>query len=166
GEIRLASKKALIESIKEGVRNGLFGLGYVSGNEIKCKYINEIPIINLTDEEIIIRSEECVKDIEGEVEGSPPRGTEEIPPIGEIGRGPEEVGKKKYSKLSLRLKVPVGQISTIARIVNYLKNKFNQCSIEVTIHAGNGEIQVTEYEDKVLEALSQAGIKIEEEIYE
>ena len=38
----------------------------------------------------------------------------------------------------------IGHNPTIARIVNYLKNKFNQCNIEIAIHAGSGEIRQSE----------------------
>jgi len=171
GEIRLISKNAFIESIKEGVRNGLFGFGYISGEKIEFKYINKTPTVNLTDDEVIIKPELCIKDIEKE-EGKKEEqtytqeGLEETQEVKEIEEEKVETEKferGKYSKISLKLKVPVGQFSTIARIVNYLKNKFNQCTIEITIHAGNGEIPETEYEDKVKEALIQSGIEIEKE---
>ncbi len=167
GEIRLISKEGFIESIKEGVKNGLFGLGYVSGKEIECKYINEIPAVNLTDGEVIIRPELCTKGIkeqgEKEQQVHPRKGVEEVSAVKETRMKTGEFVGEKYSKIGLKLKVSVGQVSTIARIVNYLKNKFNQCTIEIAIHTSNGEIQVTEYEDKVKEALTQGGIEIEEE---
>ena len=170
GEIRLNSEKGFVESIKDGVKNGLFGFGYISGDEIECKYINEIPTVNLVDEEVIIKPELCIKGIkeEGEKEREiyQQKGIEEVSMIKEAKAGTKEFEKEKYSKISLILKVPVGQISTIARIVNYLKNKFNQCNIEITIHASNGEIRITEYEDKVMEALTQGDIEIEEETKE
>ncbi|MCD6257887.1 ATP-binding protein [Candidatus Aerophobetes bacterium] len=167
GEIRLISKEGFIESIKEGVKNGLFGLGYVSGKEIKCKYINEIPAVNLTDGEVIIRPELCIKGIKEEGKKEQQiylqKGVKEVSVVKETGVETEEFIGERYSKIGLKLKVPVGQVSTIARIVNYLKNKFNQCTIEIAIHTSNGEIQITEYEDKVKEALTQGGIEIEEE---
>jgi len=170
GEIRLNSEKGFVESIKDGVKNGLFGFGYISGDEIECKYINGIPTVNLVDEEVIIKPELCIKGIkeEGEKEREiyQQKGIEEVSMIKEAKAGTKEFEKEKYSKISLILKVPVGQISTIAKIVNYLKNKFNQCTIEITIHASNGEIRITEYEDKVMEALTQGDIEIEEETKE
>jgi uncharacterized protein with FMN-binding domain len=88
-----------------------------------------------------------------------------IPPKGEITVGPGvegPKGEKYYSKLSLKLTVPAGQISTIAKIVNYLGSKFNRCAVEVILHASDGKLQATEYENSIIEALSQAGIKVEE----
>ena len=164
GEIRLTSKGGFVESIKEGVKNGLFGFGYISDGEIECRYLNEIPTVNLTDGEVVIGPEFCIKGKKIEKpQVSPERGIEGVSAVGEPEVKTEESERGKYSKVSLKLKVPVGQISTIAKIVNYLKNKFNQCTIEITIHVSNGEIQITEYEDKVMEALTQAGIEIEEE---
>ena len=171
GEIRLISKDGFIESIKEGVKNGLFGFGYVSGEKIKCECIKEIPSVNLIEEEAIIKTELCEKkqeEKEEEIKGREGIYTpEEISEPLKVQNGQEErvyiSESPKYTQLSLKLKVPVGQISTIARVINYLKNKFNQCDIKITIHARNGEIQFGEYEDKVMEALNQAGIEIIEE---
>ena len=57
----------------------------------------------------------------------------------------------------------MGRISDIARIINYLKTIFNKCTVKVEIDASNGKIKVTDYENKIEEALKQAGIKIEEQ---
>ncbi|HDN60101.1 MAG TPA: hypothetical protein ENF20_09105 [Candidatus Marinimicrobia bacterium] len=78
------------------------------------------------------------------------------------GKEEEQGEMEKYSKINLKLKVPVGQISTIARIASYLKNVFNQCAIEIKIRASDGEIGRSEYELRIEEALSQGGIEIEE----
>jgi len=169
GEIRLISKEGFIESIKEGVKNGLFGFGYVNGEEIKCECIKEIPSVNLIEGEAIIKTELCEKEQEQkEPESTETIYTQEVKSESLKVQNEQEGGTfvsepKKYTQLSLKLKVPVGQISTIARVVNYLKRRFNQCDIEITIRASNGGIQFVEYDDKVMEALNQAGIKIVEE---
>ena len=167
GEIRLISERGLVESVKEGVRNGLFGFGYIKGDEIECTCMNETPTVNLVDGEVIIRPELCMKEEKeegvGESQAPQEEGIKGVSAIKEAKKGVEEVEKGKYSKIHLRLKVPVGQISTIARIVNYLKDKFNQCTVEITIHASDGGISITEYEDKVMEALIQGNIEIKEE---
>lgn len=41
-----------------------------------------------------------------------------------------------------------------------MKNKFNQVQIEVTISAKHGEITTSDYDDKIAEAIKQAGIRI------
>jgi len=117
GEIRLISKEGFIESIKEGVKNGLFGLGYVSGKEIKCKYINEIPAVNLTDGEVIIRPELCIKGIKEEGKKEQQiylqKGVKEVSVVKETGVETEEFIGERYSKIGLKLKVPVGQVSKV-----------------------------------------------------
>ena len=167
GEIRLISRDSFVECIKGGVENGLFGFGYVNGEEIECKCINETPAVNLVDGEAIFKPELCIKGIKKETEKEQEvyshKEEEEVSVVRETGGETEKSEKREYSRVSLKLRVPVGQISTIARIVNYLKNKFNQCTLEITIHANNGRIQITEYEDKVMEALAQGDIEIEEE---
>ena len=167
GELRLVSKEAFVKSIIEGVENGLFGFGYISRGKVEFKCINEIPKVNLIDGEVIIKPEVFLENVKetGEKEQQiySQKEKDEILTIQEEMAEDKEISGEKYSKVRLKLKVPVGQISTIARIVNYLKNKFNQCSIEITIDTGDGEIQITEYEDKIREALTQGDIKIEEE---
>ncbi|TDA37066.1 MAG: AAA family ATPase [Thermoproteota archaeon] len=165
GEIRLSSKEGFIEGIKEGVKNGLFGFGYISDGKIDCQWINEIPAVNLEDGEIIIKPELCRKEIEIEEKKVTIQPKEEIiakPEVKEQKVVVEEYGGKYYSKLSLKLRVPAGQISTVARIISYLRSKFNRCAVEVILHASDGKLQATEYENKVIEALNQAGIEVEE----
>ena len=87
-------------------------------------HINETPEIYLTEGEIIIKPELCAKEEKREVpvEGAPSEG-EKGGPVIETG---EEMGKtreERYSKLTLKLNVPVGQISTVAKLTNYLSSE-------------------------------------------
>lgn len=171
GELRLISEEKFKDSIKEGVKRGLFGFGHLSDKGIERKHINETPQIYLTDEEIIIKPELCVKehveqteDIVEEIKG------QVIPTKGEVQDGHPEppiepvVEKlEKYSKITLKLEVPVGQIANIAKLANYLKTKFNRVEIDISIHANDGKINITEYEDKVKEMIKQGSIEIKEE---
>ncbi|MBO8151135.1 MAG: ATP-binding protein [Candidatus Marinimicrobia bacterium] len=166
GEVRLISKDGFIESIKEGVNNGLFGFGYVTDGGLEHKCINKIPTVNLVEGEVIVKPGLCVSreippSTEGEGERTYPPGTPEKDTMVK-GKEEEQGEVEKYSKINLKLKVPVGQISTIARIASYLKNVFNQCAIEIKIRASDGEIGRSEYELRIEEALSQGGIEIEE----
>ena len=89
---------------------------------------------------------------------------EEVLVIKEAEAETEEFEREKYSKITLKLKAPpVGQISTIVKIVNYLRDKFEQCTVEIAIRASEGKIQIAEYENKVMEALEQDGFEIVEE---
>jgi F0F1-type ATP synthase epsilon subunit len=44
--------------------------------------------------------------------------------------------------------------------MNYLKSKFSQVDVKVELTAKSGEITVSEYEEKILEALKQAGVRL------
>ena len=168
----MISEKGFIDSIKDGVKNGLFGFGYLKDDKPECKHINEIPTVNLVDGEIIIKPDLCIKSIEEEEKEQqiyPEERKEEVLVIKEAEAEIKEFEIEKYSKITLKLGVPIReistirQISTIAKIVDYLKNKFNLCKIEITIHASDGKISITDYEDKVKEALIQSDIEIKEE---
>jgi len=169
GEIRIAKDEALIESIREGVEKGLFGLGYLEGDEVICKYFEERVTPDLVEGEVIIRAEICQEQrIEEEI-------TEEIkevitqPAEPEGGRGGEVVTisppepVEKYNEIRLVLDVPAGKLSDVVRMVNFLRRRFNEVGVTVEINAKVGEISVSEYEDKILEAINQAGISIKNE---
>jgi hypothetical protein len=68
-----------------------------------------------------------------------------------------------YKNLSLKLGVPVGKLADIARTIAFLQSKFSTLEIKVEINAENGELTKADYEDKIKEAINQAGIKVEEE---
>jgi len=156
GELRLVSKEALLEGIKEGVKEGLFGFGYIEGNEPKCKHIGEEVSISLSEGEIIVKSELVKKEEREKVE--------KIPAIEdkELEEEPRKVSSEERTlkELNLKLKVPIGQMSTIAKIVNHLNRKFSTCEVEVNIRAKDGEIERNEYENGIREALKQAEIEI------
>ena len=48
-------------------------------------------------------------------------------------------------------------------MISYIKSKFNNVRITMEIGAEEGEIDITDYENKIEEALKQANVKIEEE---
>jgi hypothetical protein len=167
GELRIFSKEGFINGLKEGVRSGLFGFGYLEGNEPICKSIKETPNIAFSDGEIIIRPELCKEEDSEKEEIYTEKGEERKEEQLIISEEREEKTKhsqvEKIRYLKLKLDVPVGQMSTIVKIMNYLNEKFAQCNIKITIQATDGEISKSDYEDKILEAFNQAGIKIEEE---
>ena len=167
GEIRLTSKDAFIKSIKEGVKNKLFGYGYLQNGDVECKFIGEEPQVELNEGEIIINPELCVKQPqEKEDKKQPlfkPEHTPKTPEPPQIHEPPAEYAKDALSTLNLTLNVPIGQISTIAGVVNYLKTRFDELNVKITISASSGKLKITEYEDKIIEALKQGNIEIEDE---
>ncbi len=169
GEIRLTSKEALIESIKQGVKEKLFGYGDLENEVVVCKYLGEEPDVYLTENEIIIPTNTCEKQMQEEqAQNSTDFHLEEIkhPTSTEEHKAEEDYSapyEQEISRINLKLNVPAGQMSTVVRVANYLKTQFENCSIEITITATNGKLKQTEYEDKIMEALKQAEIEIREE---
>jgi len=68
GEMRIVSSDAFKEGTREGVEKALFGLGNLEDGTPKCEYFKEGVSPELSDNEIIIKSELCVKET-GPAEG-------------------------------------------------------------------------------------------------
>ena len=78
------------------------------------------------------------------------------------GKVPPHV-RDKYHSMKLKLNIPTGKLADIVRIVTYIKSKFDQVNVKVEISTKEGEITISDYEDKVKEAVKQANIIVEEE---
>ncbi len=166
GELRIISREGFVDGVSEGVKNGLFGFGYIENDKPICETIKTLPKITFSDEEVIIKPDLCKKEID--------KKEDEWKEESEIKRNQEQETDKKITgnlkieesnikeKINIRLDVPSGKMSTVTRIVNYLSEKFKRCEVEVIIKATDGKINRSEYEDKIIEALNQEGIKFEE----
>lgn len=71
--------------------------------------------------------------------------------------------KEKYQEINLKLNVPTGKLSDIVRMIPYLKTKFNQVKVKVEISAQEGEITISDYEDKIKEIIDQSNMIVEDE---
>ncbi len=80
----------------------------------------------------------------------------------ELGDIPPLPPKEIYQKIILKLNVPTGKLSDIARMIPYIKSKFNQVKVKVEISAQDGEIVISDYEDKIEEAINQSDASVEE----
>jgi hypothetical protein len=196
GEIRIISDEVLKDSIKEGIKQGLFGVGVIENGKPVCRHFKEEFSPEILEEEIIIRAELClskpverisdekiqsyitvikecdrvedIKKIEEEIVQYELSSEQRKKLENEIRRKKDELKgigkpKEKYHTISLKLNVPPGKLADIVRMINYIKSKFNQVDIRIEISAQNGEIKISEYEDKIKEAINQAGVSIEEE---
>ncbi len=182
GELRITSEKSFIDGIKEGVENGLFGFGYLENDKPTCKTIKKTPKIDFNNNEIIIKANLCQEETDKETYQETYQDKEliqddknETKDLKKIPTLFTDINKKERKeettvitktnikeKINLKLDVPPGKLSIIARILNYLKEKFKECDVEVLIKASKGEITKSEYEDKIIEALTQEEIKFEE----
>lgn len=196
GEIRIVSDEVLKDSIKAGVKQGLFGAGDIEGEKPRCRHFKADFSPALVDGEILIRAELCkpkeiIPDEELELYVKKIRETETIESLNRVaeeicsyGLSPEQKEKiedevkrkkdklkgtvlpppkEKYQNISLKLAVPSGKLSDIVRMVTYLKSRFNQVDIKIEISTQDGEMAISDYEDKIKEALSQANIVVEAE---
>ncbi|MGB9807681.1 MAG: ATP-binding protein [Thermosulfidibacteraceae bacterium] len=172
GELRVISKEGFLAGVKEGVSIGTFGFGYLKDGIPECIEINKLPDIKWREDEIIIQPELCKKKEEpktpeisieaGEqkMEAKSEQFDKSVTPSveEEFQREPKE--RTCLNSIALDLNVPFGKLSDFARIMSFLKGKFKDIKIMVHIEAKEGKIEQTEYEDKIIEALSQAGIEI------
>ena len=172
GELRIKNKEVLAKAIKEGVRLGEFGLGYLEDGNIECKYYKTDVEPYFEETEVLIKKELCKEEKE---EDKPKEGhyQPETPgKVGEIIKEPSPPPEMrtdippfipKYSQLSFKLSISSGKLSDVVKTINFIKQKFSNVEIKIEISAKNGEILKTEYEDKIKEAFFQLGLKIEEE---
>jgi hypothetical protein len=171
GEIRITKDEVLKVSIKEGVKQGLFGIGVIENGIPKCRNFKEECSPELVENEIIIRAELCTTVAAEGISEAQSYGYEtsayedkrfEI--VEEEKEELQTTGKPKYRHINLSLIVPPsGKFSDVFKMINYLKNIFAEVNVRIEISAKEGEIQKSDYEDKILEALHQAEVKIEKE---
>ncbi|NPV88406.1 ATP-binding protein [Coprothermobacteraceae bacterium] len=165
GELRITSKRVLEEAIRKGVKEEIFGLGRKVGPSAECKHFGEDCEVRFDVDEVIIQRESC-KTRGGE--GSSGTGGGGDGTKGEDGGGQGEGEGEIHAgavvkELELDLDVPVGSFSAIAQIVPFMKLKFTDLEIHVRIVAHGGSLTNKDYEDKVIEALKLANIKIVKE---
>ncbi len=164
GEIRIVNEKVFREAIKKGVKEGLFGLGVLVKETPICKYFKEECAPELIDEEIILRKELCIDETyykPKKVEDSavPFKYREDEPKEEKAEESQKGPFKEGYSGIYLRFNVPFGSLSTISDVIRFIKSKFSHMNIKIEISAYNGSIRMDEYEDRILEALKQIGLR-------
>ncbi|MDI6714413.1 MAG: DUF499 domain-containing protein [Thermodesulfovibrio sp.] len=164
GEMRIPNEEVLKTAIKQGVREGLFGLGILENNTVKCLYFKEECAPELSDVEILIKKEisERVFDIgegakektKGEITGKTDDFTikETLPTQFDL-----------FSKIKLEVRIPGGKLSDFTNTLRYINSKFDYVSLKIYLEAMEGNISKSDYEDKIKEAFTQSGIIIENE---
>lgn len=201
GEIRIISDDVLRNCIKEGVKQGLFGVGDIENGTPVCRYFKKEFSPELVEGELLISAKLCIpkgipedefkplitkiqilksielfKEIKKEIEWDKLSSDQRTNLEKEIKKKENELAGVQppapptppkppvpvYQNINLKLNVPAGKLSDIVRIVNYVKNKFH-VNVKVEISAQNGEIKISDYEDKIKEAIIQAKVTVEEE---
>jgi len=189
GSLRIVSEDAIKEAIVEGVKKGIFGYGVLENGKPICHYFKEEFIPSLIEEKIIVNPELCkekiseeeLKEIVEKIEEAPDEESlekieEEIPwnilseKEREEFKTKIERKREKLSKIKgegirfmkLLLTVPSGKLSDFARLVNYIKTKFDKIKIKIELEAKEGTLTQQEYKEKIEEAINQSQMEIEE----
>jgi predicted AAA+ superfamily ATPase len=161
GERRTIGNEALEQSFRQGSSQGLFGLGELEeGDKPVCRFFKEDPgVISFGENEVLIKDAICVTQRETQLSTFTTPGatiTGPIPPT-----PPPIVGRPDVrNKVELKFKVPIGRVSQIMGLMNYLQSKFK--NLEIDIRAEEGSISEDDYSNKIREALRQLGINLEE----
>lgn len=153
GEIRIVWEGVLKNSIRQGVKEGWFGIGDVENQNPIARHFKEEFDPELVDGEVLIEPGLCKLPEQAILE-----------PEEEEEKEKEIVSEKgKYSRVHLVLDVPSGKLADVVRTVAYLKTKFENVSVKIELSAVKGKITASDYEDKIKEAISQTGIRVERE---
>ena len=191
GEIRLLSDRVLLDSIKRGVRDGLFGYGTLEGDKPVCRYFREEFALEVREGDILIKPELCfaeraipeeelqslIEEIKGAYTTEELKNVEAKIPWDKLSedqrsllerelkaRRPElEEVEEGYRFINLELSVPLGRLSDVVRMINYLRTKFEGVDVKVSITAKQGKMTPEEYKEKVKEAIAQSQIKVDKE---
>ena len=181
GENRLTDQSVLESSIKEGVKQGLFGLGRIEEDKAKTIYWKQKCDVGFSDDEILIDPQLCekyFKELEEIEKAEKIKGesiekgisieseiTESIPEKTTFESEVKEEDKKILTEKTIlkinvpKFIIPKGRVSALMGLLNYIQTKFDK--IEIKIDASDGTIEESEYEDNIKEALKQLGIKLE-----
>ena len=156
GEDRICSQDVLENCIKEGVRQGVYGLGELKDNKLIPVYWKKEPEVSFVENEVLIDATICQKELEPKfAEKEAEQQTAET-------QVKLDISTKENAILGLELptiKIPKGRVSQVMGLLNYIQTKFN--IVELKISASEGSIKKDEYENKVKEALKQIGVDID-----
>ncbi|MHA1150393.1 MAG: ATP-binding protein [Promethearchaeota archaeon] len=163
GENRLLNESVLKNSIIDGVKKGLFGLGTIEDDKITPIYWKEKCQVGFSDNEILIIPNICENFFKEEKPGEEEEEEDE-----QEGEGDEEDNgkkkgskkiKKEISKINIpKFVLPKGKVSGLLGLLNYIQKNFEK--VQIKIEASEGEIDEGEYQDNIKEALKQIGIDI------
>ncbi|WP_456444013.1 ATP-binding protein [Thermococcus sp.] len=185
----LKSKSVLIDAIKQGVSEGRFGLGYLTGEKVTCEYLGEKPTVTLDEKEVIVNREYCEKlrerakagaeiEVETQAIAQEKTSAESIAEVSReqwkppavkdkqavlVSQTPKEEASAQNVINSVHLHLKLGQgsggLRDVLKALNLLKSKFETVTIE--IQADNGSMSEMEYEN-LLETFRQLNIDVKE----
>ena len=151
--------------IREGVEQGLFGLGELEDGKPVCRYFKERPVsIAFSGSEVIIREDICIAQKEAEKEKEKPPEPLYPPDDGTKKKIIEPPGPKPppdgRNSVYLKFTIPRGKVAGLMGVMNLLQSNFE--SLQIELLATEGQMSDQDYEDKIKEAFVQLGIDPEE----
>ena len=168
GEPRYVNKSILENGISEGVQNGIFGLGILENDTPKCEYFRKIPSVSLSANEVIIVDGLCREGREEPAGGSWKDYGSRNDGVtgGSIVKSEKETGGAQTSltdmkALRLSFTIPMGKVSNILGVINFLTNRFKR--VDITIEAHDGSLSEQDYENKIKEAFEQIGVELRDD---
>ncbi len=164
GEPRPVSKEVFERCIEEGVSAGLFGLGAIIENRPVCYYFEEPPSVALSDNEVVMSKELCIKQKDqGVVDLEQDVLVEETETTTESGLAVDESGEPlpehEITKLQIKFRLPNDKLSDVLSVIRLLQTKFESTKLAILFE--NGGMSKSDFEDKVEEAFTQMGIDLE-----
>ena len=144
--------------IREGVEQGLFGLGELEDGKPVCRYFKEHPSsIAFSGSEVIIREDICIAQKKMRLKEPPePIAPPLVPPKPPGLKPPPD----ERDSVRLKFTIPKGKVSGLMGVMNLLQSNFDNLQIELL--ATEGQMSNQDYEDKIKEAFVQLGIDPEE----
>lgn len=167
GEPRWANPEVLRRGIAVGVREGLFGLGDLIDGVMRVRAFRTGAEPTLSEEEVLVHrsiAEAGVRKPGPPVSPGPaggekerPAGTEgeDTPPGGVSPPSPPE---PVIDHLNLTLGVPLGSVSALLGILNFLQTRFGR--IEVEVRCQEGKMTQSDYQQRLMEAIRQGGLEL------
>lgn len=148
GEPRLIDRSVCENAIKEGVLEGLFGLGVLKGKELICTaFKQKVFYMNFSDDEVIIRDE-----LSGMLLPVEERAALAPMSVVETRRMPENDEAGAFRREAhLRFPVPQKNVSALMGMIQSLRQRFQTLTIE--LHAEDGEMSEQEYAMQIQDVL-------------
>ncbi len=162
GETRFESKDVLLRALQEGVKQALFGYGYLEDGQPTCRAIGDSVEFTFEESEIIIAPEHCKLPTEATSESTttvtppPPSGVHDQQSTYTAPAPPEP--ELRWEELNLRFRVPRGKLSDIVRMLNYLQQFYDEFEIDMTVRARGRGISHADFDTRVAETFRQTGI--------